>query len=686
MTARIASAFALALLLLYGLPLFAPPGAVYPTPPPVDADLWQRLFPQLPAWWVIGRLLCLAAGAAWIAWRLRGALPLRLPAARVAPAGHVPNDDRTAASVALLIAWIHAASGLWVAHFNRLAETLYFVALAVPAAVLALPEIRRLPRLPYGTRWRAMILLVVPILWLTVSVPTAWRSPRAANLVDMWIMVDRIDQVARGDQQILADSADPGHTNAYMMLEGAPLIGPVVSASLIGLQVTHLFWTAICGLLTGLVVWRMVGHAAAVVAQSVFLFSPWALSTAYNPGMNQIAPLCTLALFVLVLAVRELRSPAALAAFGAVVGFSTTEPTAYLTTFLLCLLMAYTVARMSPRPWLGMGVAALSFVAAALPGLPDLAALPRMVQQYTFGRGQLASMILILFGQDSVTKVSEALEIGNPGPFDVPLGALLSPFVIARMPMRLWGDTLVDPIGVALMAIGLCLCVLYLTRRRSALFVLALLAGALAHAFTSRGDAVSHARLVGALVPIALLAGVGFEAVRSRFMPRRSTTIAGAVVARAIAAAGTVLFVDVNPRILPASSPAITFEALGTDDPNADAVIVDYDTVDWLYIRYMAELLPSRPLAVIKYSELAHLEVTSEMAGKVFFWSPALEQDGRVGSLICERWPQSALYTLTDRTGLFRAIAASPGGDVWQPRLPPDRWQVTACDAGVPTG
>lgn len=685
MTARIASAVALALLLLYGLPLFAPPGAAYPTPPAVGADLWQRLFPQLPAWWVIGRLLCLAAGAAWIAWRLRGVLPLRLPAERVAPADRARDDDRTAAGIALLIALIHAVSGLWAAHFNRLAETLYFVALAVPAAVLALPEMQRLPRLPRGTLWRAMILLVVPALWLAVSVPTAWRSSRAASLVDMWIMVDRIEQVARGDQQILADSADPGHTNAYMMLEGVPLIGRGMSMSFVGLQATHLFWTAICGLLTGLVVWRMVGHAAAVVAQSVFLFSPWALSTAYNPGMNQIAPLCTLALFVLVLAARELRSAAALAACGAVAGFSTTEPTAYLTTFLLCLLLAYTVARMSPRPWLGMGVAALSFVAAALPGLPDLAALPRMVQQYTFGRGQLASMILILFGQESVTKVSQALEIGNPGPFDVPLGALLSPFVIARMPMRLWGDTLVDPFGVALMAIGLSLCILH-SRRRSALFVVALLAGALAHGFTSRGDAVSHARLVGALVPIALLAGVGFEAVRRRFMPRRSPPITGAVVALAVATAGTVLFVDVNPRILQASSPAIAFEALGTDDPNADAVIVDYDTVDWLYLRYMAELLPSRPMAVIKYSQLAHLDVTSEMAGKVFFWSPALEQDGRVGSLICERWPHSALYTLTDRTGLFRLLAASPGGDVWQPRLPPERWQVTACDAGAPTG
>jgi hypothetical protein len=118
------------------------------------------------------------------------------------------------------------------------------------------------------------------------------------------------------------------------------------------------------------------------------------------------------------------------------------------------------------------------------------------------------------------------------------------------------------------------------------------------------------------------------------------------------------------------------------EDPNADAVIVDYDDIGWLYVRYMAELLPARPLTLMLYRDVSRLQVTPEAERKVYFWSPGLERDGGVSRLICERWPGSALYTLTDRAGMFQALAASPAGDVWRPRLPPERWRVAKCGEG----
>jgi hypothetical protein len=170
-------AIALALLLLYGLPLFVPPPAVYPAAPPPDAGLWQRLFPQVPAWWIVGRLICLGAGAGWLAWSLRSILPMRLPSA-VTRRVSEPSSAPTAASIALLLALCHALSGLFAAHFNRFAETLYFFLLIVPALLLAFAEPLRVSHV---SRRRLVVLIALPALWIALSAATAWRSPSSTS-------------------------------------------------------------------------------------------------------------------------------------------------------------------------------------------------------------------------------------------------------------------------------------------------------------------------------------------------------------------------------------------------------------------------------------------------------------------------------------------------------------------------
>ena len=57
----------LALLLLYALPLFVPPPTPAVVPPTVAGGLVARIFPHVPAWWVVGRLIALSFGAILIA-------------------------------------------------------------------------------------------------------------------------------------------------------------------------------------------------------------------------------------------------------------------------------------------------------------------------------------------------------------------------------------------------------------------------------------------------------------------------------------------------------------------------------------------------------------------------------------------------------------------------------------------
>jgi hypothetical protein len=668
----------LVLLLAYAVPLFFPPAESWAEAALPAAGFWERLFPGVPPTWVVSRLLCLLSGAGLLAWSLRAHLPLALGESTAAP-----RVARTAQMWALVLALAQASCGLFAAHFNRLGETVYFLFLAVPAAVLLVAEGDAGHRAWCSLARRSLPLLLIPALWLAWSIPTAWRSPRAGSLVDMWIMVERLEEVARGDHHILADSASPGHTNAYMMLEGASFVGPDRPPTFVQLQIAHLFWAVVCALALGAIVRQMVSQPAAIVAQAVLLFSQYVLASPYSPGFTLIAPLCATVLLLLVLAVRQRGSAAALAAFGAVAGFSSTEPTVILVTLLLCAVMAYSVTRFSPLPWLVVAVAALSALAAVLPDLPNPETLAAMAHQYTVGRRQLVGMVMILFGQRTPYVLMDTLNAGRPGPLDLVAGALLAPFAIARTPHRLWGDALLDPFGAVLMAAGLALSTLHVTRNRAALLVLSLLATGLAHAFTSSGDAVSHGRLAAALLPLAVCAAVGFEALRLAFAPALSPRLIAAVSAALIALGGSAVFETVNRRILPASWLTISLEALATSEPPIDAVFLEHDgpwNLSWLYVRHIAALVPRRPVPVYTFSEFERTTpTTADAAQRVYFWSPGLEQDAAVSHAICKRWPGAALYTLTDQPGAFRAFAAAPRGDIWHPALANERWTMAFC-------
>jgi len=683
---RVGTAAGGLLVLGYAVPLFVPPPAAWPAVPTPDALLWERLFPGVPPGWIVARLGCLLAGAALLAVCAGHAAPLDLPVPWPGTRTRGGGAAEKARWGALLLALGAVVAALYAGRFDRRAEVSFVVLLFAPAVLLAFADARERPSRAGAARPSSLAatLLPVPLLWLCAAIPTAWRSPRAASVVDMWLMLQRFGEALLGTQRVLADSATPGHTNAYMMLEGIALLDPEqLPLAFVHLQVAHAVWAAVCALAIGAVTCRMVARPAGPVAQAAFLFSPFVLSAPYSPGFILIAPLCTATLLLLLLAVRGQGSTAALAAFGIVAGFSGTEPTVVLNALLLCGLAAVTVGRWRPVPWRAVATALACAVAARLPGLPGPAAILEMTRQYAFGQGRLAAIVEILFGQRTPHAVRDAMMAGSPPALDVPLGALLSPFAIARTPMRLLGDSLLEPAGTILMTVGLVACLRRGLRDRAGLVLLALIAAGLAHALTASGDAVSHTRLVAALVPFCILAGSAFEGLRRTLAARRAATIVTGATVAAIAATGLVLFAHVTPRLLPASALAIGLEAVGTRTPNAEATVVEDVPAYpyWLHTQRITSLLPAHPWHVITPKDLQAMDVpASGGLPRVLLWSPAMEADFALSRLVCQRWPHGTLYTLWDSPRLYRMLAAAPAGERWQPQLSGERWSMSSCD------
>jgi hypothetical protein len=300
-----------------------------------------------------------------------------------------------------------------------------------------------------------------------------------------------------------------------------------------------------------------------------------------------------------------------------------------------------------------------------------------MRSEYTGAQGQYLGVEMILFGRRSFWYTEQALTAGRASGIDVPLGALLTPFAIVRTPLRLWGDTLFDPFGGALIAVGLAAAVL---RRptRTALLVLGLVAAGGALALASAGDRVSHTRMIAAVVPLVLFAAAGFEVLR-RSLPGRSAGAATVGTALAVMLAGVVLFDRVGPRILPASAVEVALETRAASAAEPDAVLLHH-APPWMHDERIATQLPARPLPAVAYPTFAAGDLWAEtMPDRVYFWSPALDQVSNVTNTVCDRWPDVALYAVRDGTGSVAVFAAAPAATGWEPGLPARRWTTVRC-------
>lgn len=684
--ARPATALGLVLLLAYALPLFFPPGAQPLLPPTPETTLLQRLFPSVPGWWMVVRLACLAMGAVLLAVDAGRPLPLHLSAAGQSAA----PPRRLAVWLALAFACGQLALSLVAADLAGWQQAVYFVALMLPAMILATSSGAQAR---HGRRRRHRLLLPLGgllLAWCALRIPAAFHSPRAATPVDLWLNFQWLTQVVTGTGDVLSGSAEPGIPNTYMFFAGASLLSDGLPPSLTWVQSWHVVWIAAAAVVLALLVAATVGRAAALVATTVLLFSPLLLMMHLAPAPLAILWLFTLLMLLWLRQVHAHRSQPALAALGAVAGIAATFPHLTHISLAICAVAAI-VALLRPRmPWTALATAAAGFSAAVIPSLPSLEAAQTMSARLLYRSWQWAGTENLLLGQHSPfadPTVNALMKAGRVELFDLPLGGLLMPFATPRTALRLCGDTMIEPLGAALAAVGLAVCLRHLTRHGAfailTFWVLALLPAAV----TSQYDRVSLTRSIALPVAVALLAAVGFETVRRALVDRRRQMAMAAAAVISSAVSGLVLFDVVNPRILRASWLEIVAETTAATDDRQPAVVLDYREqaeTTYLHVGRIAHEVPSPPLPTQGFDGAASLEtVAAEGRETTLFWSPGLEEHAGVAAAVCGRWPQAQLYTLGSRSMLSRAWAARPAGGDWRPPLPGWRWSQYDCDAAT---
>jgi hypothetical protein len=518
-------------------------------------------------------------------------------------------------------------------------------------------------------------------LWVVTRLWIGWHSPRVANVVDMWRTFAGLVRMTAEHQNLLSNSIDPeipGVNSTPLFFQGLPLLQVLSQApGLTWVQVANTIWIAAAAAAVAALVRRLAGPAPAAIATAAFLFSPFSLLAQINPTPVVIGPLGAALLGLLLVAFLQSGSPAALALLGGVAGLTATWPALIPMTGLALGLIVWRLWR-GPRPPLVVIVTALlSLVAMLVPSIPSRAAVHQMVRLYAAPHGHAPTLELAVLGQiPSLPGASRGWAYGAPQPFDVPIAALLAPFAVSRISLRLCGDTLFDPIGAALSAIGVAVCLRYARRDRRAVLLLAFSVAALVPGFISSTDTPSLLRVFGAPVPLAVLAAIGFTAITDPIASpalRRWAT-AGAVAA--ICVGGILIFDVVNPRILPDSAPGLIAGALGAVPPDRVAVVTAKgEDAPWLYVEEMMRYVPRRPVPVVSADRLPGSSADYD----VFLWSAAVEETAALYGRLCRLWPGVALYDIIDKSGLSHAHAAARPGSTWVPAVDRARWTALDC-------
>ena len=689
----------LTLLLAYALPLFIPPPARPFVAPTHDANLIARIFPDVPVWWVVARLLALFAGAAVISSIVHEPPP---QAWRRLEAEHAGIGERRlipgirAQYAALLAAAGHAAAVHWVSRLPAVGQSLYLLWLGVPSLLLAWGTPRAAAdstgsrRSIRRTGWLVGALVVG---WLTTRLLVSWHSPRTADVVDMWRAFAGLTQMAQRGGNFLVQSVGvelPGVNSVPFFLQGLPALQLAsLPPSLGWLQVVNAFWLAVSGAAVAAVAAAVVGRATALVATAALLFSPFMLLAPMTPTPIFVGPLFTACAALLLLWFLRTGSLAAFTMFGSVAGLAIANPSLGVVTALMVLLAALRLWRRPRLPFAVVLTALFSFLAAALPSLPGPATIRQMTQLYSGQRGQAAVLEQTVFAQ---LPKSSGADLGwhaeTPGPFDLPIATLLSPFAIARAPMRLWGDALFDPVGASLVAVGLAMCVRSALRDATSALLLAFLGASLVTGFISSTDRPSLLRIMAAPVALALMAAVGWAGIQSIFHDGAAARYASIAAALAMGVSGTLIFDVVNPRILPASSLGLLVRALRANDLERAVLLNDpRERAFWRFVEEVTTQVPKRTIAVAQFEDLARPAAGSAgdvPAPELFFWSPAVEKTAGIAARLCARWPAAALYTIVDQAHLSRLYAARLTGPGWEPALPASQWSVERCVPNVP--
>jgi hypothetical protein len=667
----------LAALAAYAVPLWLPPAGGVPPPDP-GAGFFGRAFPGVPGAWVVARLLALALGAGALGAVLARYAPAR--AARGAPPGH-GDGARRPLRVGLAAAVAVAGFALAIPWLGRAGQAAWLLLLFAPAAAAFAAGDRRAEAARGSSGAGGPVAL-----WLALALVLSWRSPRAAYLVDAWAAFVAQSEIAAGHRNLLVDGFLPGLAAVNELVQGLPLLVPFgVAPRFPALQVVHLLWAAATALGLARLAARHGSREAGRVAAVAFLFTPFAFVLPLSPAVFFLGPLLTVGLLVLLDLVHDRGSLPALLALAAVGGLAAANPALAPVAALVLATAVVLVTHGGRAPKLALVPAGLVLAAALAPSLLQIPDLPTMLNDYTGGHGRWVELEAVLFGQRTPFDVPEIWSSGSAGALDVPIAAFLAPFAIARQPLRLWGDSLLDPVGAALAAIGLAVALRRLPRSPLARFALAALACAIAPAVLSSYDRPALTRLFAAPAVLALLSAYGFECARRALGPRgRAFSLAVPV---AVAVGGTWLVAHVNPRILAGPWMAVALESQhcdgGADGREAWLTWGGPWDLGWLHVEPIARELACRPTPVLPYETGADLPSPDADAPEVLWWSPALGRERGVAAAVCARWPEATLFTVFDAASRAHARAAARDG-AWRPAVAEARWRREPCAAPGP--
>ena len=682
------------LLAAYAVPLFFPPAAVPLLPPAEDASWVERIFPAVPPWWVLTRLICLAVGLAalWPSLVVENeenvfanlsAQPSRPPATETG----IPLTATLIAALSTLVTIFFAGD------LGPLGQTLFVASLALPALLTYVGNRGQALGLGIVSKPHALHLaLGVAAVWVIVRFAIGLHSHRTANPVDMWLSFRWLNDAINDGVNPLLASGQPGINNMYMVLVGGPfLVAGDIAPTTAWIQRAHAFWLFAAAAVVARLSATLIRGTSPLIAVSVFLFSPFILLMPNCVSPYGIFLFLGAMLVLWSLAFARSASSVALLIYATVAGFS--MMTAYLFPMLLLtgIAVAYTfLSARHARPVSVLPAALLVFIAAAWQSFPDYEALLSMFDRYATPHGQWAGLEAVVLGSRSLNEVPTAAELwqaGQPGRFDIAIGAFLSIVASPRTALRLWGDTLFDPIGSVIALVGLVFCLRSVrTSRVPILLVVLLVAATVPAAIASAYDRPSLIRNILLPIPLALLAASGIEALSQSVNALKkapSHWIMGLGASFVVAISGLWIYDVVNPRILPASSVGLAIESLGPEPSSHSTAILEYGVparLPWLHVDTIAAGLPKDPIATVPYAGTHSIQDESGSANyDLYFWSTAMERDSSIARAICRLWPQSILFLLRDRPHLTKTLAVNVGGTEWIPDLPPHRFQRGSC-------
>lgn len=672
-------AVGIVLVLVYALPLFVPPA---PLPlgmaTAADAGLLARILPGVPTSWMALRLLALAVAAVLLAGTVEP-VATRGPAEVVATAARPRSGRRW---LALGLAAVHLAAAPWAGALGPLGQTIYLVMLAVPAVVLARAPVGPIP-------WRRLLPSALVILvWAGWCLRYDLGSPRVADVIDGWRgWLDVLNFVGQRKNLLgeLFDPNLPGMGGVLLFFHGMPLYqAGVLAPAFPSVQLFQIGSVALCAAGVGLLARSTIGAGVAPIAIAVFLFAPYTRFVTLFPGPFLAGPLYATAVALATWVACQRRSEAALAALGACTGIAVQFPGVLPIVALCGGLTVWHLRGELPRLWIAAATGAASCLAAVVPALGTVLNPSQLAAHFRWD-GLITIIDAGLLGQLPVGTTPAAYEGVVARPFDIVVAALLAPFAHPRIGIRLWGDALFDPVGAALIAVGLVACVRSL--RRSALAVAALLFffAALSPAFVSPVDVVDIVHAVALPVPAALLAGLGIAAIARRFEWRLTDGVALAVAA-VVGLGGATLFDVVNPSILSASSFGLMFQVVRPEDADR-VVVVSYGPrffrpTKTLYVGPVTAFAGPRPVGYLEWDDADLPAEGFAHEGKdLLFWSHGFDQEFTVRETVCRQWPGATLYEIRDRAGLGRVHAARLGGAPWEPRDAGGRWLSWDCTA-----